>query len=171
METIVYLRTFSEMEEALTYKVKQWVEIKKFECKWFVCQVPSFFTDNNIYLFIVEYKNKDEEKTLDIPEHLINNFTAFVEYRKASKKPMTEHAQKLLLENVLKLWKTEAQQNKILEKSIMNWWQWIFPLKEEECCDDPIIFKKMYDNGNIDMLKKNLWLDRYFELKSSLPIL
>jgi hypothetical protein len=82
---------------------------------------------------------------------------------------MSELAKKLLLTNVQKLGKTPAQQNKILENSIMNWRKGVFALKEEDCADDPVIFKRLYDEGKVDILKRALGTEKYFAMKKALP--
>lgn len=72
----------------------------------------------------VEVKEKSEfEKTLD----------AFIEMRKTIKKPLTEQWLKLIKDKLEKMypWK-EYLQIKVLNNSISNSRQGIFPLKEEE---------------------------------------
>lgn len=57
----------------------------------------------------------------------------FVEMRKKIKKPLTEQWLKLIKEKLEKLypWKQDLQ-IKVLNNSISNSRQWVFPLKEEE---------------------------------------
>lgn len=57
----------------------------------------------------------------------------FVEMRKAIKKPITENWLKLVKEKLEKMypWKQDLQ-IKVLNNSISNSWQGVFPLKEEE---------------------------------------
>lgn len=72
----------------------------------------------------VEVKEKSEfEKTLD----------AFIEMRKTIKKPLTKDWLKLIKDKLEKMypWNIELQ-IKVLNNSISNSRQWVFPLKEEE---------------------------------------
>lgn len=57
---------------------------------------------------------------------------AFVEYRKKSKKPMTENAIKLLINKLNNLSPVIQEQIEILNNSIINGWQGVFPLKDKE---------------------------------------
>lgn len=54
--------------------------------------------------------------------------SAFVEHRKAMKKPMTEQAFKLLESKLMSLSTDEDEQIAILEQSILNGWQGVFAL-------------------------------------------
>ena len=58
---------------------------------------------------------------------------SFVEMRKKIKKPLTEQWLKLIKEKLEKMypWKQDLQ-IKVLNNSISNSWQWVFPLKEGE---------------------------------------
>ncbi|QEH68617.1 helix-turn-helix domain-containing protein [Cellulosilyticum sp. WCF-2] len=55
----------------------------------------------------------------------------FIKMRAAIRKPLTDRALKILLDKLDKLESTEGRKIKVLEQSIMNSWQGIFPLKEE----------------------------------------
>lgn len=55
----------------------------------------------------------------------------FVKMRKAIKKPLTTYGLSLLLGNLFKLANTDEEQVKIIEQSILNGWQGIFPLSKE----------------------------------------
>lgn len=72
----------------------------------------------------VEVKGKSEfDKTID----------AFIEMRKTIKKPLTKDWLKLIKDKLEKMypWNIELQ-IKVLNNSISNSRQWVFPLKEEE---------------------------------------
>lgn len=72
----------------------------------------------------VEVKEKSEfDKTID----------AFIEMRKTIKKPLTKDWLKLIKDKLEKMypWNIELQ-IKVLNNSISNSRQWVFPLKEEE---------------------------------------
>lgn len=56
----------------------------------------------------------------------------YIKMRKFIKKPMTEHALELALNNLEKLASSEEEQIAILEQSISNSWQGLFPLKKAE---------------------------------------
>ncbi len=56
---------------------------------------------------------------------------AFVEHRKSMKKPMTDRAIKLMITNLNKLSPDVNVQIDILNQSIINGWQGIFPLKNQ----------------------------------------
>lgn len=81
-------------------------------------------------------KNKHKEKHINkhsvtcSPE-LAAALAAFAEHRKKLKKPMTDYAKKLLLKKLQKLAKTEQEQIAILNQSIENGWQGVFPLGGE----------------------------------------
>lgn len=56
---------------------------------------------------------------------------AFIDMRKKIKKPITDNGVKLMLNKLSKLSSDENTQIQILEESILNSWQGIFPLKEK----------------------------------------
>lgn len=56
----------------------------------------------------------------------------YIKMRKFIKKPMTDHALELALNNLEKLASSEEEQIAILEQSISNSWQGLFPLKKAE---------------------------------------
>ena len=64
-------------------------------------------------------------------DDLKNNILSFIEMRKVIKKPLTDNALSLILTKLDKLANNDDEKNLILEQSIMNSWQGIFPLKEE----------------------------------------
>lgn len=73
----------------------------------------------------------------------------FITFRKKIKKPMTDHAVKLMLSKLNKLSSDTDEQVEILNQSILNGWQGIYPLKQEE--------KKSGQNGiAIDESKDDL---------------
>lgn len=69
-------------------------------------------------------------------EHYSQEFAlvlnAFEEHRKKLKKPMTDYAKKLLVNKLSKMASTEQEQIAILNQSIENGWQGIFPLGGEK---------------------------------------
>ena len=82
--------------------------------------------------------NKNKHKERHINKHSANcspelavALAAFADHRKKLKKPMTDYAKKLLLNKLQKLAKTEQDQIAILNQSIENGWQGVFPLGGE----------------------------------------
>lgn len=72
---------------------------------------------------------------------LFNTILKFVEMRKNIKKEMTDDALEIMLKKLNKLSNDENIQIEILNESIMNCWQGIFPLKEEKK-DKPTTYSK-----------------------------
>ena len=64
----------------------------------------------------------------DCSPELAEALKAFEEHRKKMRKPMTDYAKKLLIGKLQKLAATEAEQVAIINQSIENGWQGIFPL-------------------------------------------
>lgn len=81
-------------------------------------------------------KVKKEDKTAfeDYTSNptLLESLNSFLEYRKKIKKPMTDRAIKLLLGELDKLANNDQDKIAILEQSILNGWQGIFPLKAQQ---------------------------------------
>lgn len=83
-------------------------------------------------------KNKKEkdtglDKIIDSytqDKELINTIRDFLKMRKAIKKPMTDRALKIMLNKLDKYADTPQKKIKILENSIENSWQGVFPLKD-----------------------------------------
>jgi hypothetical protein len=61
---------------------------------------------------------------------LIDTLRDFIKMRTTSKKPLTDRALKMLLSKLKLLAKNEAHQVKLLEQSIFNCWQDVYPLKD-----------------------------------------
>lgn len=94
--------------------------------------------DNNI---INNKINKKEKKETEFDVLINDNFTdeelkqiiyEFIKMRKAIKKPLTTHGLELIINKLKKLSNNSKEQIKILDNSIMNNWQGIFPLKLDE---------------------------------------
>lgn len=105
-------------------------------------------------------KNKHKEKHINkhsancSPE-LAEALNAFAEHRKKLKKPMTDRAKELLLSNLSKMASAEQEQIAILNQSIMNGWQGVFPLKQKQgrqsatdMADD--VIRMMDERGMLD---------------------
>lgn len=80
-------------------------------------------------------KDKDKNKNISAPyvanDELNSAIIAFIDYRKKIKKPMTEKAIKLLIAELNKLSPDIVTQIEILNQSILNGWQGIFPLNNQ----------------------------------------
>ena len=84
-------------------------------------------TNNN-----VNNDNNENNTIIYADDELLNQtIIAFVEHRKSMKKPMTDNAIKLLVSKLNKLSSSIPEQIEILNQSIMNGWQGIFPLKNQ----------------------------------------
>ncbi|MBR5583144.1 MAG: hypothetical protein IKW21_01300 [Lachnospiraceae bacterium] len=87
--------------------------------------------------------------------------TEFVAFRKKIKKPMTDHAVQLMMNKLNRLSSNVDVQIEILNQSIMNGWQGIFPLKEpaqqETASTAPV-----YGANGIELDESKNDLDEYF---------
>ena len=99
--------------------------------------------------------NKKESKVNEIKElidkytsneDLIDSINGFIEMRKAIKKPLTDRALKIMLNKLSTLASTEDDKIKILENSIMNNWQGIFALKEQDKVKEVVKPKEIEGN-------------------------
>lgn len=61
-----------------------------------------------------------------------NTWQDFKDFRKKIKKPMTERAEKLLLNRLVKLKEEGHPPERVLEQSIMYGWSSVFPLKDKD---------------------------------------
>nr|DAO51594.1 MAG TPA: replisome organizer [Caudoviricetes sp.] len=74
---------------------------------------------------------EDKEIIYSDSQELNEAILSFIEYRKSIKKPMSERAVSLLLGKLNKMSGSIQEQIEILNQSILNGWQGIFPLKNE----------------------------------------
>ena len=65
-------------------------------------------------------------------EELRQALKAFIQMRNLIKKPLTNYALKLILNNIDKLAKDDAAKIDIINQSVEHSWQGVFPLKEEK---------------------------------------
>lgn len=79
-----------------------------------------------------EKKKKNEKASYTDDPELNEAIIAFVDYRKSIKKPMSERAIELLLAKLNSMTDFIPDQIDILNQSILNGWQGVFPLKKEE---------------------------------------
>lgn len=83
-------------------------------------------------------------------EELRTEIQEFVKMRTKIKKPLTAYALELVLKELNKITPNTEEQVKIVQQSIKNGWQGVFPLKEEKKQDSFEKFKeiaKNYDFG------------------------
>ena len=80
-------------------------------------------------------------------EDLQNALKAFLQMRSFIKKPMTEYALKLMLKKLDEIGNTDDAKIAILNQSITNNWQGIFPLKNEYTKQEKQPEKKYDQNG------------------------
>lgn len=89
----------------------------------------------------------------DVPE-LNEAIIAFIDYRKSIKKPMSDRAITLLLGKLNKMSNSVQEQIEILNQSILNGWQGIFPLKNDSGTGKKAGFQGR--NYDFDELEKKL---------------
>ena len=99
-------------------------------------------TNNKRIIVIKEYIYKSEK--------FLETYSDFKNMRKNIKKSMTERAEKILLTKLKKLTgeNNEELAIKILEQSILNNWQDIYPLKEGNNANGSNGYKKTYQSKN-----------------------
>jgi hypothetical protein len=78
-----------------------------------------------------EVKEEVKEEEITIPEHLKEIWPSFIEMRKTLRKPPTIRAQLLLIKKLKSLSPLPDEQIKIVEQSIANSYQGVFPLKTD----------------------------------------
>ena len=79
-------------------------------------------------------KEKEKEKEIkekaSVPSHLLEVWPKYLEMRKKIRKPTTEHAETLLFKKLSEMPPDQSIQIAIVEQSIENSWQGLFPLRE-----------------------------------------
>ena len=86
---------------------------------------PQFNQNNYIKTILKQRKTVVAKSDLDLA------LDDFYEMRKSKKKPMTERAKQLLMNNLLKLSEDSVEQVEILEQSILHTWDTVYPLKNQ----------------------------------------
>lgn len=88
---------------------------------------PQKDTNNN------DNNDNNDNKIIYSDDPLLNQtIIEFVAFRKSIKKPMSEHAVKLMIGKLNKMSSDVNEQIEIINQSILNGWQGIFPLKQEQ---------------------------------------
>jgi phage replication O-like protein O len=90
----------------------------------------------NVRFLAPSKERKKEEKEiraeLEIPSWISSEcFESFKEMRKKIKKPMTKRAEELVIKELGKLKEKGSDPNEVLEQSIRNDWQDVYPIKEK----------------------------------------
>lgn len=111
-------------------------------------------TDNNTNNTLSKKERKSKSKSYDEQiaeytqnEDLQNALKAFLQMRSFIKKPMTEYALKLMLKKLDEIGNTDDAKIAILNQSITNNWQGIFPLKDGNTKQEKQPEKKYDQNG------------------------
>nr|DAU66796.1 MAG TPA: helix-turn-helix domain protein [Caudoviricetes sp.] len=111
-------------------------------------------TDNNTNNKLSKKERKSKSKSYDEQiaeytqnEDLQNALKAFLQMRSFIKKPMTEYALKLMLKKLDEFGNTDDTKIAILNQSITNNWQGIFPLKDGNTKQEKQPEKKYDQNG------------------------
>ena len=76
--------------------------------------------------------NKKEPKTYSDDPDMNQAILSFIEFRKSVKKPMTDRAVDLLIKKLNEMTISIPEQIEILNQSIMNGWQSVYPLKKQK---------------------------------------
>ena len=87
-------------------------------------------------------KKKKEHKTFSDDPELNQALLSFIEYRKGMKKPMTDRAVELLIDKLEGMTPSITEQIEILNQSIVNGWQGVFPLKDQKQSAKPTYYQK-----------------------------
>ena len=113
-----------------------------------------------------EIKNKNKEtksrskeaKSYSDDSELNEAILSFIEYRKSVKKPMTDRAVELLISKLDGMTGDTQEQIDILNQSIVNGWQGIFPLKEQDRRKPVIRREPLPKDDDLTLLRKQLGL-------------
>lgn len=76
---------------------------------------------------LIHIQWETEEERLELDEA----WKAYKEMRKKIKKPLTEYAEKLRANDLVKLWATTKERIAILNQSTASWWQDLYELKDK----------------------------------------
>lgn len=99
--------------------------------------IPTVYTDKNS----IDKERKKERKKVsyddvlaksNLSDAIIQSLKDFIQMRQLIKKPMTNRALELCINDLKKLSDDEETQVKIIEQSIKRNWQGLYPLKEDE---------------------------------------
>lgn len=138
----IYVQNFDGRKRELKSRLSNFERQNIKNCKADIQNLKESNTDNNTVnntnntLSKKERKSKSKSYDEQIAEYtqsedLQNALKAFLQMRSFIKKPMTEYALKFMLKKLDELGNTDDTKIAILNQSITNNWQGIFPLKNE----------------------------------------
>ena len=112
--------------------------------------VSTDISNSNTNTNSIIYNNKENKLSSIIDnienEELKSEIQEFVKMRVKIKKPLTTHALELILKDLNKITPNIDEQIQIIEQSIKNGWQGVFPLKEDKKQDSFEKFKELAKN-------------------------
>lgn len=138
----IYVQNFDGRKRELKSRLSNFERQNIKNCKAEYHNLKESNTDNNTVnntnntLSKKERKSKSKSYDEQIAEYTDNEelqdaLKAFIQMRSFIKKPMTEYALKLMLKKLDEIGNTDDAKIAILNQSITNNWQGIFPLKNE----------------------------------------
>lgn len=154
----IYVQNFDGRKRELKSRLSNFESQNIKNCKADIQNLKESNTDNNTVnntnntLSKKERKSKSKSYDEQIAEYtqnedLQNALKAFLQMRSFIKKPMTEYALKLMLKKLDEIGNTDDAKIAILNQSITNNWQGIFPLKNEYTNQEKQPEKKYDQNG------------------------
>lgn len=154
----IYVQNFDGRKRKLKSRLSNFERQNIKNCKADIQNLKESNTDNNTVnntnntLSKKERKSKSKSYDEQIAEYaqneeLQNALKAFVQMRSFIKKPMTEYAFKLMLKKLDEIGNTDDTKIAILNQSITNNWQGIFPLKDGNTKQEKQPEKKYDQNG------------------------
>lgn len=154
----IYVQNFDGRKRELKSRLSNFERQNIKNCKADIQNLKESNTDNNTVnntnntLSKKERKSKSKSYDEQIAEYtqneeLQNALKAFLQMRSFIKKPMTEYALKLMLKELDELGNTDDAKIAILNQSITNNWQGIFPLKDGNTKHEKQPEKKYDQNG------------------------
>nr|DAG19830.1 MAG TPA: helix-turn-helix domain protein [Caudoviricetes sp.] len=154
----IYVQNFDGRKRELKSRLSNFERQNIKNCNADIQNLKESNTDNNTVnntnntLSKKERKSKSKSYDEQITEYtgneeLQNALKAFVQMRSFIKKPMTDYALKLMLKKLDEIGNTDDAKIAILNQSITNNWQGIFPLKNEYTKQDKQPEKKYDQNG------------------------
>lgn len=128
-------------------------------CKQLQANVPVNENVNDIRESIIENDIREPVHEKTALESAIDDFK---EFRKKIKKPLTPKAEQLLLSKLNNLASDDTTKIAILEQSILNGWQGVFPLKEDKQtakhapANKGNFEQRQYSDGDFEKLYKDV---------------
>ena len=152
----IYVQNFDGRKRELKSRLSNFERQNIKNCNADIQNLKESNTDNNTVnntLSKKERKSKSKSYDEQIAEYtqnedLQNALKAFLQMRSFIKKPMTEYALKLMLKKLDEIGNTDDAKIAILNQSITNNWQGIFPLKDGNTKQDKQ--QKKYDQNGYE---------------------